>query len=66
MFEVKNVKRKVQKFKFGNGAPKFVLRGDVGAPVGCVRSPRLGDPPHVSWVIDTHWSDKRWKRELQN
>jgi len=47
-------------------APKFVLRGDVGAPVGCVRSPRLGDPPHVSWVIDTHWSDKRWKRELQN
>ena len=44
MFEVKNVKRKVQKFKFGNSAPKFVLRVTWGRRWGVCAARGLGTP----------------------
>jgi len=37
---------------------KFISVDCVGAPVGIVRSPRVGTAASCRWVIETHWSDK--------
>ena len=37
---------------------KFIPVDCVGAPVGIVRSPRIGTAANCRWVIETHWSDK--------
>jgi hypothetical protein len=36
----------------------FVESSGVGPPVGIVRSPRLGHPKWVYWIIHTHWTNK--------
>lgn len=41
-----------------HAARVFVESSAVGPPVGVVRSPRLGHPNYVQWIINTHWTNK--------